>query len=52
MQDISQIWQNECIKTINFIMSLTCVMLNNYREQEFLRFISIIINIPINFIII
>ena len=41
MQNISQIWQNECIKTSNFMMSLTSLMLKNYREQEFLKFYEI-----------
>jgi hypothetical protein len=41
MQNISQVWHEECIKTSNFMMSLTCVMLKNYREQEFLKFYEI-----------
>lgn len=41
MQNISQIWHEECMKTSNFMMSLTCVMLKNYREQEFLKFFEI-----------
>jgi hypothetical protein len=41
MQNISQIWQDECIKTSNFMMSLTCVMLVDYRRQIFYKFSEI-----------
>lgn len=41
MQNISNIWHDECKKTSNFMMSLTCVMLKNYREQEFFKFYEI-----------
>lgn len=41
MQNINEIWHDECKKTSNFMMSLTCVMLKNYRQQEFLKFYEI-----------
>ena len=41
MQNINEIWHDECKKTSDFMMSLTCVMLKNYRQQEFLKFYEI-----------
>jgi len=41
MQNISETWYDECKKTSTFMMSLTCLMLKNYREQEFLKFYEI-----------
>lgn len=41
MENINEIWQSECVKTSNFIMSLACVMLKNYKDMSFYKFSEI-----------
>jgi hypothetical protein len=41
MQYINHIWREECLKSSNYIMILTSVMLKDYREQIFYKYSEI-----------